>query len=146
MQELIHTPNPSPLFIFKNSSLKVMGRSLGLLSMKCLFSLLESESFSAVSDSLWPHGLQSPWNSPGQNTGVHSLSLLQRIFPTQGLNPGLPNCRRILYQLSHKGSPRILEIKPAQFHPAELFYEDCLCLPHKAVRSPAPTLSPLGSP
>ena len=109
MQELIHTPNPSPLFIFKNSSLKVMGRSLGLLSMKCLFSLLESESFSAVSDSLWPHGLQSPWNSPGQNTGVQSLSLLQRIFPTQGLNPGLPNCRRILYQLSHKGSPRMLE-------------------------------------
>ena len=42
-------------------------------------------------------------------TGVGSLSLLQRIFPTKGLNPGLPNCRQILYQLSHKGSPRILE-------------------------------------
>ena len=51
----------------------------------------------------------SPWNSPGQNTGVSSLSLLQGIFPTQGSNPGLPQCRRILYQLSHKGSPRILE-------------------------------------
>ena len=38
-----------------------------------------------------------------------SLSLLQGIFPTQGLNPGLPNCRLILYQLSHQGSPRILE-------------------------------------
>ena len=38
-----------------------------------------------------------------------SLSLLQRIFPTQGSNPGLPHCRQILYQLSHKGSPRILE-------------------------------------
>ena len=50
----------------------------------------------------------SPWNSPGQNTGVGSLSLLQGIFPTQGSNPGLPHCRRILYQLSHKGSPRIL--------------------------------------
>ena len=49
------------------------------------------------------------WNSPGQNTGVGSLSLLQRIFPTQGLNSGLLHCRRILYQLSHKGSPRILE-------------------------------------
>ena len=47
----------------------------------------------------------SPWNSLGQNTGVSSLSLLQGIFPTQGLNPGLPHCRRILYQLSHKGSP-----------------------------------------
>ena len=47
----------------------------------------------------------SPWSSPGQNTGVGSLSLLQGIFPTQGSNPGLPHCRRILYQLSHLGSP-----------------------------------------
>ena len=62
-----------------------------------------------MSNSLRPHGLYSPWNSPGQNTGVSSLSLLQGIFPTQGLNPGLPHCRRILYQLSHQGSPRILE-------------------------------------
>ena len=59
----------------------------------------------SVSDSLWPHGLYSPWNSPGQNTGVGSLSLLQGIFPTQGSNLGLPHCRQILYQLSHKGSP-----------------------------------------
>ena len=58
----------------------------------------------SVSDSLWPHGLYSPWNSPGQNTGVGSLSLLQGIYPTQGLNPGLPLCRWILYQLSHKGN------------------------------------------
>ena len=36
------------------------------------------------------HGVCSPWNSPGQNTGLGSLSLLQGIFPTQGLNPGLP--------------------------------------------------------
>ena len=62
-----------------------------------------------VSDSLWPHGPYSPWNSPGQNTGVGSLSLLQRIFPTQGWNPGLPHCLWILYQLSHKWSPRIVE-------------------------------------
>ena len=48
-------------------------------------------------------------NSPGQNTGVGSLSLLQGIFPTQGSSPGLLHQRRILYQLSHKGSPRILE-------------------------------------
>ena len=52
-----------------------------------------------------PPGLYGPWNSPGQNTGVGSLFLLQGIFPTQGLNPGLPHCRQILYQLSHKGSP-----------------------------------------
>ena len=44
----------------------------------------------------------SPWNSLGQNTGVGSLSLLQGIFPTQSSNPGLTQCRRILYQLSHK--------------------------------------------
>ena len=50
-----------------------------------------------------------PWNSLCQNTGVCSLSLLQGIFPTQGSNPGLPHGRQILYQLSHKGSPRILE-------------------------------------
>ena len=56
-----------------------------------------------------PPGLLSPWNSPGQNTGVSNLSLLQGILPTQGSNPGLPHCRQILYQLSHKGSPRILE-------------------------------------
>ena len=65
----------------------------------------ESENRSVVSDSLRPHGLYSPWNSPGQNTGVGSLSLLQGIFPTQGLNPGLPHCRQILYWLSHQGSP-----------------------------------------
>ena len=51
----------------------------------------------------------STWNSPGQNTGAGSLSLLQGIFPTQGSNPGLLHYRRILYQLSHNGSPRILE-------------------------------------
>ena len=69
----------------------------------------ESESWAVVFDSLWPCGLYSQWNSPGQNTGVGSLSLLQGIFPTQGSNPGLLPCRWILYQLSHQGSPRIPE-------------------------------------
>ena len=62
-----------------------------------------------VSGSLWPYRLHSPWSSPGQNTGMCSLSFLQGIFPTQGSNPSPLHCRRILYQLSHKGSPRILE-------------------------------------
>ena len=62
-----------------------------------------------MSSSLRPHELYSPGNSPGQNTGVASLSLLQEIFPTQGLIPGLLHCKQILYQLSHKGSPEILE-------------------------------------
>ena len=62
-----------------------------------------------MSDSLWLHGLYSSRNSSGKNTGVGSLFLLQGIFPAQGLNQGLPHCRRILCQLSHKRSPRILE-------------------------------------
>ena len=53
--------------------------------------------------------LYSLWNSPGQNTGVGSLSLFQGIFPTQRSNPGLLHCRWILYRVSHEGSPRILE-------------------------------------
>ena len=69
----------------------------------------ESESHPVVSDSLRPQELYSPWNSAGQNTGVGILSLLQGIFPTQELSPGLPHCRCLLYQLSHNGSPRTLE-------------------------------------
>ena len=60
-----------------------------------------------MSDSLWPHGLYNPWHSPGQNTGAGILSLLRGIFLSQRSNSGLPHCRKILYQLSHKGSPRI---------------------------------------
>ena len=67
------------------------------------------ESCSVMCNSLRPHGLYRPWNSPGQNIWVGSLSLLQRIFPTQGSNPGLPHFGQILYQLSSKGSSRILE-------------------------------------
>ena len=65
-----------------------------------------SESCSVMSGSLLSHRLYSPQDSPGQNTGVGSCSLLQGIFPTQGSNPGLG---RFFYQLSHQGSPRILE-------------------------------------
>ena len=65
----------------------------------------QSSRLRVMSDSLQPHRLYSPWNSPGQNTGMGSLSLLQGIFPTQGSNPGVLHCRRVLYQLSHKGSP-----------------------------------------
>ena len=64
-----------------------------------------SESRSVVSDSLQPHRLYSPWDSPGQNTAVGSLFLLQGIFPTQGSNQCLLHCRWILYQLSYQGSP-----------------------------------------
>ena len=66
----------------------------------------ESESRSVVSDCLRPHGLYSPWNSPGQNTGVDSLSLLQGIFPTQGWNPGLPHCRQIFLPAEPQWKPK----------------------------------------
>ena len=61
---------------------------------------VESESRSVVSDTLRPHGLNIPWNSPGQNTGVGSLSL-----PNSEIQ-GIPHCGQILYRLSHKESPR----------------------------------------
>ena len=71
--------------------------------------LYKSEYCSVVFDSLWPQGLYSPWDSPGQSTGVGSLSLLQGTFRIGGLNLGLLHCRWIFYQLSYKGSPRIRE-------------------------------------
>ena len=66
-------------------------------------------SHSAVSDSLRLHGLQPtrllcPWNSPDKNTGMSGHSLLQEVFLTQELNPGLLHCRQTLYHLSHQGS------------------------------------------
>ena len=55
---------------------------------------------------LQPSRLLCPWESPDKNTGVGCHALLQGIFPTQGLNPGLPHCRQICYHLSHQGSPK----------------------------------------
>ena len=73
----------------------------------CMYICVCCESCLVVSNSLWSHRLYSPWNAPGQNAGVSSLSLLQGIFPTHGSNLGLLHCRRILYQLSHKGNPHM---------------------------------------
>ena len=66
---------------------------------------------SVLFNSLRHHGLYSLWNSPGENTGVGSLSLLQGI-PSQGLNPGFLHCRQILYLLSHKGIPVVKNLHP----------------------------------
>ena len=52
----------------------------------------------------WTAWLLSPWDFPGKNTGVGCHFLLQGIFLTQGLNPGLPHCRQMLYHLSYQGS------------------------------------------
>ena len=66
---------------------------------------LKSEGRSVVSDSLWPHGLYSPWNSPGQNAGVGSLSLLQGIFPTQGSKPRSPALQSDSLPTELRGKP-----------------------------------------
>ena len=68
-------------------------------------------SRSVVSDSWRPRGLSPTGHFharayPGKSTGVGRHCLLQRIFPSQGLHPGLPHCRQTLYHLSHKGSPK----------------------------------------
>ena len=78
------------------------GSNLGLLHCRQILyrlsyrKVLKSESRSVVFHSLWPHELYSPWNSSGQNAKVDNHSLLQRIFPTPGSNPGLRHCRQIL--------------------------------------------------
>ena len=54
-----------------------------------------------------PPGSSVRGDSPGKNTGVGCHALLQGNFPTQGLNPGLPHCRWILYRLRHQGNPNI---------------------------------------
>ena len=59
------------------------------------------------------------------NTRVGSLSLLQGIFPTQESNLGLPHCREILYQLSHKGS----RTPETQQNTTRLKIEQTICLP-----------------
>ena len=56
-----------------------------------------------------PPGFSVHGDSPGTNIGVGCHVLLQGIFTSQGLNPGLPHCRQTLYQLSHQESPSILE-------------------------------------
>ena len=66
----------------------------------CTLKVKVAKSCQTLCDPMDP----SLWNSPGQNTGMGSLSLLQRIFLTQGSNPGLLHCRQIIYQLSHQES------------------------------------------
>ena len=87
--------------------------------------LYDSESHSVLSDSLWPHGLYSPWNSPGQNTRVGSLSLLQRIFPTQGIKP-----RALAFQINSlpaelPGKPNMLYTESNNYMVNQLFAYFC---------------------
>ena len=95
--------------VFLNQSvlknIKTSKQSKNLKCNTCCLWCSESESCSAVSNSVRSHRLHSPWNSPGKNTRVGSLSRLQGSFPTQGSNSGLLYGRRVLYQLSYQGSP-----------------------------------------
>ena len=70
-----------------------------------LDSMKWSVNHSVMSNSLWPHGLHSPWSSPGQNTRVGSHSLLQGIFPTQGSNPGLLHATRFFTSWATRETP-----------------------------------------
>ena len=95
-------------FVLKTKKKKKRKKERGchLVTVFCFSILKWSEMKVAQScPTLRPHGLYSPWNIPGQNTGMGSLSLLQGIFRTRGWSPGLLHCRRILYQVSHKESP-----------------------------------------
>ena len=65
-----------------------------------------NDSCSVMSNTLRRHGLYSLWNSPGRNTGVGILSLLQGIFPTQGSNPGLLHCREDSLPAEPQGKSR----------------------------------------
>ena len=66
----------------------------------------QSESHSVVSDSLWPHGLYSSWNSPGQNTGVGSCSLLQGNLPNSGIEPRSPTLQVNSLPVEPQGEPK----------------------------------------
>ena len=65
----------------------------------CVLCLVIQSCLTLQPHGLYPARLLCPWDSPGKNTGVGCHALLQGIFPTQGSNPGLPHCKRILYQL-----------------------------------------------
>ena len=99
-----------------------------------------------------PWTIYSPCNFPGQNTGVGSLFLLQQIFPTQGLSPGLLHCRRILHQLSPQGAHfggRKCKVCPQRspFSPAGTRREGQGCRRLQLLQSlPAMPSAQLGSP
>ena len=71
---------------------------------------------------LYPTRLLCPWGSPGKNTRLGSQSLLQGIFLTQGVNPGLLRCRQILYLLSHQGSPKGISLVTKQRKAVLVFF------------------------
>ena len=92
--KLINQINNTNAYLTTHEVNKLMNNSTEYTTITACVVNGENENLSVMSDSLWPRGLYSPRNSPGQDTGVDSLSLLQGIFPTQGLNPGLLHFRQ----------------------------------------------------
>ena len=83
---------------------------MGIIGVVAIFVKSERVSHSVMSNFLRPHVLQParllcPWNFLGKNTGVGYHFLLQRIFPTQGLNSGFLRCRQILLPSEPPGKP-----------------------------------------
>ena len=95
---------------------------------------------------LWDPMDYSPWNSQGQNTAVGSHSFLQDIFPNQGPNPGLPHCRWILYQLSHKANPFHMYVCIYLFSMGMVFIPVSCTMSQSSIHSSSGTLSIRSSP
>ena len=120
----------------KGMSLRFVLNSISkfCMSLKNFPPLLYSSRSICISNSLRPHGPCSlpgslvHRDSPGKNTGVGCHALLQGIFPTQGLNPGLPHCRRILYHLSHQGSHMLIKLCNLNSKALWIFISSCFCL------------------
>ena len=95
----------------ESDTIERLSLSLSFLLAMCCVLCLVTQSCLTLCDSMDcnPPGSSVHGDSPGKNTGVDWHGLFQVIFPTQGSNPGLPHCRRILYRLSQRGSRRILE-------------------------------------
>ena len=112
-----HLPSRKNITLFWSPNTKALYRPLvhsGLENPKCIewgFVIWKGK-WKSLSRVQLSATMYSPWNSPGQNTGVGSLSLLQGIFPSQGLNPSLPHCGWVLYQLCYQGSPFVIWMWP----------------------------------
>ena len=99
--------------ILTESFLKMKRVTHGSLQTYCVLCLV-AQSCPTLCDPMdsSPPGSSVLGDSPGKNTEVSCHALLQGIYPTQALNPGLPHCRQILYHLSHQGSPQTHWQKP----------------------------------
>ena len=99
-------PSPSPVFpLFTVFFQNVFESLLNRCPPFTILCVSAPPSDSVRHHGLLPTRLLCPWDSPGKNTGAGGHSLLQGIFLTQGLSPGLLQHRQILYRLSHQGSP-----------------------------------------